>query len=538
MRTTLLTIFGLFAILSLFGQSLNTEISPKNETIRVPLERQIGVGPFSSFSILLSKSVSNKTDRFYGVYESAELEFDGYEDYIFTVGSLQTNFLQNVWSKVNYGQANKDLLELYEDLRTKEGREDLGIVNEFVDTEISLVILQKEDNYVLFIDKNNDNVLESHERHVVKRTKPWHTTQVFSAAVDRVENGRIKKDSTHFDIKLGDYISLGIREHYQAKLKLQKQDLYIYARSGGPNSLNLTDEYLDVFVSDKEQILKESFFIGPEYESLNPRDVFKASNKQFMIIGVENNELLLKEVPINQRIVGTQVGAYAPEIKGFDLANEPIDFNKEKFKFIDFWATWCAPCIEELPTLYDIHEFFKQEIEFISIADDKRERVEKFLEGRDIGWRTYLVNDLNEVKENFGITGIPRGFLLDKENKVLVKEYKLRGHRAIESIATALKIPNEEIQKRVDRGNVLFRLKNTDDLISATIRAEFSPMRMLPMYKSFFGKTEMTRGVEIEKGTYLMQLSYVTKEDFKKRFKSMELVITGEPNQVIEIDLN
>jgi thiol-disulfide isomerase/thioredoxin len=81
----------------------------------------------------------------------------------------------------------------------------------------------------------------------------------------------------------------------------------------------------------------------------------------------------------------------------------------EKLRVYNFWATWCAPCIKEMPYFEQIQEEDKDvELVFISMDDGRRpERVTNFIEKRNIKSPVYLLNDvdynnwIDKVSENW-----------------------------------------------------------------------------------------------------------------------------------------
>ncbi|OYW77942.1 MAG: hypothetical protein B7Z37_01870 [Verrucomicrobia bacterium 12-59-8] len=103
------------------------------------------------------------------------------------------------------------------------------------------------------------------------------------------------------------------------------------------------------------------------------------------------------------------------------LAGGDFDLAKEKGKVIvlDFWATWCGPCIKSLPQMLDeMSAFDPQQVRFIGInqAEDK-ETVKTFLETR--GWKFEVALDASQrVGQNLGVEGIPHTVVIGPDGKV------------------------------------------------------------------------------------------------------------------------
>lgn len=96
-----------------------------------------------------------------------------------------------------------------------------------------------------------------------------------------------------------------------------------------------------------------------------------------------------------------------------------------KYVYIDVWASWCSPCIGEIPHLKKVEkEFHDKGVEFVSISIDKqtsRDKWRAMIEDRQLGGVQLLANDDWNSKfiRDYGIRGIPRFILLDGQGKII-----------------------------------------------------------------------------------------------------------------------
>ncbi|WP_207435431.1 TlpA family protein disulfide reductase [Sabulibacter ruber] len=121
-------------------------------------------------------------------------------------------------------------------------------------------------------------------------------------------------------------------------------------------------------------------------------------------------------------LIGTRVDALS--FTDF-LQNEPTnkDFTP-KFKVLEFWATWCKPCLKAVPHLNSLQRKFRdQNIIFLSVTYQNPEETEKVLE--KIRFETVVVSDRTKAVhkklkvEHNGYMPLPRTVLIDNENRIV-----------------------------------------------------------------------------------------------------------------------
>ncbi len=142
------------------------------------------------------------------------------------------------------------------------------------------------------------------------------------------------------------------------------------------------------------------------------------------------------------------IGEAPKAFKVKDLKGQDLDLAqfKGKVTMIDFWATWCGPCVAELPNVIANYKKYNKlgfEIIGISLDNEKdKEKLEKFIASHDMPWRQFFDGQgwKNEVATLYGIHSIPATYLLDREGKVY--RVGLRGEalgKALEKLLAAKK---------------------------------------------------------------------------------------------------
>jgi thiol-disulfide isomerase/thioredoxin len=111
--------------------------------------------------------------------------------------------------------------------------------------------------------------------------------------------------------------------------------------------------------------------------------------------------------------------------KLFTLQGEAIDLAKYKGKaiFLNFWATWCKPCVEEMPTIKNAIDSLKdRDIQFLFASDESPEQIEAFEGEHHFGFNYVKADHIEEL----GIVGFPTTFIFNKEGKKIFSEIGYR----------------------------------------------------------------------------------------------------------------
>ncbi len=149
---------------------------------------------------------------------------------------------------------------------------------------------------------------------------------------------------------------------------------------------------------------------------------------------------LLSVLFLGQDALGFNVdkGEKAKPISAEDTEGKKLTLDQYKGKLVllDFWATWCPPCREEIPVIKALHKkYHKQGFEVIGVALDKEgETVTEFAKKHNMPWRQVLdgAQYKSKFSKEYGVRYIPTMILLGPDGKII--DTQARGERLKELI--------------------------------------------------------------------------------------------------------
>lgn len=105
-----------------------------------------------------------------------------------------------------------------------------------------------------------------------------------------------------------------------------------------------------------------------------------------------------------------------------DLNNElqSIPIGQGKVTFISYWATWCPPCLAELPSIQDVYTDYGDKVNFVLLTEEDRDVVQRFLVKK--GYELPVYFPQMNTPELLKSRSIPTNYLIDAQGKIRVRE--------------------------------------------------------------------------------------------------------------------
>ncbi len=145
-----------------------------------------------------------------------------------------------------------------------------------------------------------------------------------------------------------------------------------------------------------------------------PRKVISTSMNKVMLnlknpgIEKEENQQQLQDLDYNWTLARS--------------ADEPLNFSdlQEKVVFLNFWATWCPPCVAELPEIQRAYDKYGDRIAFVLVSNQEPSVVEAFMDKH--GYKLPIFYLGAKTPEAFNHRALPTTFILSKDARIVSKK--------------------------------------------------------------------------------------------------------------------
>lgn len=131
-------------------------------------------------------------------------------------------------------------------------------------------------------------------------------------------------------------------------------------------------------------------------------------NQAFSLINWVTIENDVKAANLDEMVLIAEDGT---EIRGGELKNKVI--------FINLWATWCPPCIAEMPSIQKLHSNYKEEVIFLMVSNEPFEKTNRFKEAKGFDFLVYRPKSI--PKAIYG-KSIPKTLIIDSKGNIKIEK--------------------------------------------------------------------------------------------------------------------
>jgi thiol-disulfide isomerase/thioredoxin len=397
-------------LLSLILLNCSTKKEQSN-SVHLPLKEVNGFGSFKeSFSMLLWNS-SEKAEK-----ETKGIPKDWNEFYANQIwfDAFQTVYPALIKNGFNESRFN----ERYATWTKNPNQRKLS--KKLINSYVNIVFRENKNGLIEYILDTNNNKDFSDEEIKIPLKIDDHFNYAISAKNAPFVNYQLSTNNGVLDKKVKVLILLNANNNLLFSFP------QVFETSFLNKKIQVSHGFANVTFDEKS-----SFIIEGKKEEIGLYELIKIDSSIYKNLGVDlnNNTLILERLPKNKKLFSTNVGYNAIPFKIKKLNSKDSislsDF-KGKFLYLDFWGSWCAPCLMEIPSLEHAYEKTdRKDIEFLGIVvNDTKEKLIEAIKGYEIKYPQVLESDANNLKKKYNIVGFPTTFLIDRKGRIVAKNLK------------------------------------------------------------------------------------------------------------------
>jgi len=402
----------------------------------VQLTSESGYGPFKFGQMVLAPSFIPPT------YQGVPEDIDE-----FVVRSL---ILQNDQHSYNLYLEKKIDKESFERVSEDQKIDTTQLSESYIDSEVLILIGTKSDKRIIIVDTdndedfNNEKVFEYEYPLSIERQKelsdslPTVTVQYEYYDHDKKSNREILVKPTPYE----GYLNITFYMGNETEKKYYLFASFPEYKKGVVHLQNTEHEVLlSNGFSQADYKTRVTVFIAPKSDTLPSElngdipygigDVFNTLGHDYIIDSVSTwgDELFIKHLGENTKPPGFTEGFYMPNFEAKRLDNSIFELNQYpgKYVLLDFWGTWCVPCIKLIPELKELNDAFSQDdFVLVSVAfDGDLKKVDDFVKKENMDWEHLFVNqrkgNKNSLVEKLKVSRYPTTVLIDPNGKLIAR---------------------------------------------------------------------------------------------------------------------
>ena len=403
----------------------------------VDLNNQEGYGIFMPGRVILWPSQDTLN------YRNVPKDID---EYVVRSLSLQTD--QSFWNKY---LAKKIEKEQFEKIVNYYNIDTTKLSDENIDCEVLILIGTKKSKRLIIVDSDNDEdfgdekifeyeyPLSNEKQKEIEDSLPvvlthyeyFENNQLFTKEI-KIKPSPYKGSlglslNTDNQIEKKYFLFASFPEFKKGNISLNGQDLEIFV-SNGFSRVNYFKDRVSLFISSISDSLPSELEGDIPYQI---GDVFNVKGHDYLIDSISNwgDKLFLKYIGQNTKPIGITEGFYMPKFEAKHFDNFIFELNQypNKYILLDFWGTWCNPCIALIPELKELNrEFEDKKFTLVSVAYDREpQKVLDFIEKEQMNWKHVFVSqtqpDKNSLVEKLKVTSFPTTILISPDGKIIAR---------------------------------------------------------------------------------------------------------------------